>query len=93
MKTKLIFGDKPSMLENLYALVLNQELSEVERTIFLQAKNDVESGKDIERVARVMKRELSPIVVQGKANDLTVDFLIELATVYSFGAPGSVFIL
>ncbi|MGM9886842.1 MAG: bacteriocin immunity protein [Lactococcus sp.] len=88
MKTKETF------LEELYHLVLSVDVTDDERPAFLRAKQALEEGQDLQRVALNLKRELSPIMAEQKFSEEGLAFFKRLSKEYlGLGPKGAVFIL
>ncbi|KHD45020.1 bacteriocin immunity protein [Streptococcus hongkongensis] len=75
MKNKL---SKEWLLENIYNLILDIDISEKEREILMYAKIELENNRYDLQVARILNGDLSTLALQQQLSEKVIAFSLEL---------------
>jgi hypothetical protein len=89
------FKDRDDMLEQIYNLILDSDISATERELFLEAKKQLENNSDCLQVVSNLKTSLSPLALQFKLSKKTLNFYSELQKQFpvkdKLWRPGGIF--
>lgn len=66
------------MLKQIYNLILDSDVSDAERNIFLEAKEQLENNRDFLQVVSELKNNLSSLALQFKLSKNVLSFYGEL---------------
>ncbi|MBE6164724.1 MAG: bacteriocin immunity protein [Streptococcus gallolyticus] len=91
----LSLNNRDNMLEQIYDLILDSDISDAEREIFLEAKKQLENNSDYLYVVSNLKTSLSPLALQFKLSKKTLHFYGELQKQFpvkdKLWRPGGIF--
>lgn len=66
------------MLKQIYNLILDSDISDGERKLFIEAKEQLENNRDFLQVVSELKNNLSPIALQFRLSKKSLNFYSEL---------------